>query len=67
MRIYTFLVLLFIGTITFAQREKDTTSFKDREKRDIPSVMVKKSNKEFTVKGVVKDETNEPLIGVNIL
>ena len=66
MRIYSFLVLLFIGTITFAQREKDTTSFKDREKKEIPSVMVKKSNKEFTVKGVIKDETNEPLIGVNI-
>lgn len=66
MRIYSFLLLLFISSITFAQREKDSTSFREREKKEIPSVMVKKSNKEFTVKGVIKDETGEPLIGVNI-
>lgn len=47
-------------------KEKDTTKLIDKIK-EIPSVFIRKSNKEFTIKGKVIDKTtNEPLIGVNI-
>lgn len=40
---------------------------REREKKEIPEVLIRKSNKEFTLKGKVVDKlTNEPLIGVNI-
>ena len=59
-------VLLFLSISTFAQKQKDTIRFKDKIK-DVPQVVVRKSNKEFTIKGNITDKlTKEPLIGVNI-
>lgn len=53
-------ILLFYFPL-FAQRERD------KEKKEIPTVIVKKSNKEFTIKGVLKDkQSGEELVGVNI-
>ncbi len=68
------LFILFFSISTFAQkeriidkdRERDTTKLIDRIK-EIPQVVVKKSNKEFTLKGKITDKiTKEGLIGVNI-
>lgn len=54
------ILILFILTPVFAQKEQ-------KEKRDISPVIIKKSNKEFTIKGVITDkQTKEALIGVNI-
>ncbi|MDB5227488.1 MAG: TonB-dependent receptor [Bacteroidota bacterium] len=56
-RIITFISILFLVHPTFAQKEK----------REIPQVISKRSNKEFVLKGIVIDkQTKEPLIGVNI-
>ncbi len=61
-----FLFSLLISFSTFAQKEKDSVRVKDKLK-ELPQVVVRKSNKEFTIKGTVLDkETKEPLIGVNI-
>lgn len=55
--------LMVTSVLAFGQREKDTT----KVKKDIPQVIVKKSNKEYTLKGVITDRSSkEPLIGVNI-
>ncbi len=57
---------LFFSVSLFAQKQKDTSSFKDKLK-DIPQVVLRKTNKEFLIKGIVIDKkTKEPLIGVNI-
>lgn len=58
--------LLFLSVSSFAQKEKDGEKIKDKMK-EIPQVVVRKSNKEFTIKGVITDKlTKDPLIGVNI-
>jgi iron complex outermembrane receptor protein len=58
-----FFFILFLSLSSFAQKEPK----EPREKKEIPQVIIKKSNKEFTLKGVVTDkQTKEPLIGVNI-
>jgi iron complex outermembrane receptor protein len=63
---FLFLMVLFLSVTTFAQKEKkDSVKLKDKIK-DIPQVAVKKSNKEFTIKGVILDNKKEPIIGVNI-
>ena len=65
-KIIPFLIVLFLSIPTFAQREKDSVSLKEKIK-DMSQVVVKKSNKEFTLKGTIIDKkTKEPLIGVNI-
>lgn len=62
-----FLILL-ISTTTFAQKKKNEDLEKLKEKiKDLPQVIVRKSDKEFTIKGTILDKTTkEPLIGVNI-
>lgn len=61
-----FFLLLFFSVSVVAQKQKDTSSAKEKMK-EIPQVFVRKSNKEFTIKGVILDKkTKEPLIGVNI-
>lgn len=61
------LLIIFSTSITaFAQKEKDSTKLRDKIK-ELPQVVVKKSNKEFTIQGTILDKkTKEPLIGVNI-
>lgn len=61
-----FFFFLFLSVSTFAQKEKDTKTIKEKIK-EIPQVVVRKSNREFIIKGVTLDKNNkEPLIGVNI-
>ena len=56
-RIITLLSIVFLVHPTFAQKER----------KEIPQVISRKSNKEFLLKGIVIDkQTKEPLIGVNI-
>ena len=61
--------ILFFTKFSFAQkepRERDTTKLRDKIK-EVPQVIIRKSNKEFTLKGTITDKkTKEPLIGVNI-
>jgi outer membrane receptor for ferrienterochelin and colicins len=65
-KVTSLIFILFLSYSAQAQKQKDTSSLKDKMK-DIPQVFVKKSNKEFTVKGKIVDKkTKEPLIGVNI-
>lgn len=65
-KVISLIFILFLSTSAQAQKQKDTSSLKDKMK-DIPQVFVKKSNKEFTVRGKIVDKkTKEPLIGVNI-
>jgi outer membrane receptor for ferrienterochelin and colicins len=65
-KVIPFVIVLFLSIPTFAQREKDSVSLKEKIK-DMSQVVVKKSNKEFTLKGTIIDKkTKEPLIGVNI-
>jgi len=65
-KVVPFLFILFLSVSSFAQRERDSVKLKDRIK-EIPQVAVKKSNKEFTLSGIILDKkTKEPLIGVNI-
>ncbi len=65
-KVISLIFILFLSTAAQAQKQKDTSSLKDKMK-DIPQVFVKKSNKEFTVRGKIVDKkTKEPLIGVNI-
>lgn len=55
----TLVILILIPVSVFAQLEK--------EKKELPQVIVRKSNKEFTLKGVISDKsTKDALIGVNI-
>lgn len=64
-KVTSLIFILFLSYSAQAQKQKDTSSL-DKMK-DIPQVFVKKSNKEFTVKGKIVDKkTKEPLIGVNI-
>ena len=61
-KIISLLMILFLFISSFAQKEK-----KEILKKDIPQVVIRKSSKEFTIKGVVTDkQTKESLIGVNI-
>jgi outer membrane receptor for ferrienterochelin and colicins len=65
-KVTSLIFILFLSYSALAQKQKDTSSVKDKLK-DIPQVFVKKSNKEFTVRGKIVDKkTKEPLIGVNI-
>jgi len=69
MKLTSLLIFISFSISSFAQKihkEKDTTRLIDKI-NEIPSVFVRKSNKEFTIKGKVIDKiTNESLIGVNI-
>jgi len=60
------IILSSLSLNVLAQHQKDTTKLIDKLK-NIPQVVVRKSNKEFTIKGNITDKlTKEPLIGVNI-
>ncbi len=60
--ILLFSVLLF-SSYSYAQKEQK----EPKSKKDVPQVFLRKSDKEFNLKGVVTDKkTKESLIGVNI-
>ena len=60
------ILIVICSVSSFAQKEKNEEKLKDRIK-ELPQVVVRKSNREFTIKGTVLDKsTKEPLIGVNI-
>ena len=60
------IITLLCSISAFAQKEKNEEKLKDKIK-ELPQVVVRKSNREFTIKGTIIDKiTKEPLIGVNI-
>ena len=65
-KVIPFFLILFFSVSLFAQKQKDTSTLKEKMK-EIPQVFTRKSNKEFTIKGTILDKkTKDPLIGVNI-